>query len=196
MNFQQLSDLFPLLALAIALLVFTAIVLKLWRSRSATRQPAQPELGIDIAAIGLAAPPQGPYRLELYGTPVLLRVVVIAPSGRQQASLHPDDIPILLNQFMPNLSEICSRHQPVCRCWPSQLSSQGFSQSFFNHVCLPGNQGKGTPWTSLTGKFSVGGQAFLVGLVCCATTPNSLGQFIIEHEGQWFDTLRIRQESS
>ena len=194
MNFQTLADMLPQLAFALAMLVIVIIALNIWRGRRVNRGSQQPDLTIDLVQLGVAAPPAGPSRLEVYGTPVRLRVVVIAPAGRHQSSVHHEDIPILLNQFMPGLLEIFQSHQPLCRCWPAQLSSQGFAQSFLNHVSLPGNRGKGTPWTSTVGKFHVGEQVFLIGIVCCSETSNSLSQFIVEHEGQWFDTLRIRQE--
>ncbi len=196
MNFPELQPWLPALASALVLLVLAAITLKLWWRGRTSQDSAGPDLHIDLAAIGLAVPPPGSVRLELYGTPVRLRVLVAAPAGRHQSPLHEEDLPILLNQFLPGLAEIFPLHLPVCRCWPAQLSSQGFSQSFFNHVPLPGNRGKGTPWTSLTGKFQVGEQGFLIGLVCCSETSNSLSQFVVEHEGQWFDTLRIRQDPS
>ncbi|MFP6671488.1 MAG: hypothetical protein VB857_08750 [Pirellulaceae bacterium] len=194
MNFEPLADMLPQLAFALAMLVIVIIALNIWRGRQVKRGSQQPDLTIDLVQLGVSAPPAGPSRLEVYGTPVRLRVVVIAPAGRHQSSVHPEDIPILLNQFMPGLLEIFQSHQPLCRCWPAQLSSQGFAQSFLNHVSLPGNRGKGTPWTSIVGKFHVGEQIFLIGIVCCSETSNSLSQFIVEHEGQWFDTLRIRQE--
>lgn len=194
MNFEPLADMLPQLAFALAMLVIVIIALNIWRGRRVNRGSQQPDLTIDLVQLGVAAPPAGPSRLEVYGTPVRLRVVVIAPAGRHQSSVHPEDVPILLNQFMPGLLEIFQSHQPLCRCWPAQLSSQGFAQSFLNHVSLPGNRGKGTPWTSIVGKFHVVEQVFLIGIVCCSETSNSLSQFIVEHEGQWFDTLRIRQE--
>ena len=194
MNFEPLADMLPQLAFALAMLVIVIIALNIWRGRQVNRGSQQPDLTIDLVQLGVAAPPAGLSRLEVYGTPVRLRVVVIASAGRHQSSIHHEDIPILLNQFMPDFLEIFQSHQPLCRCWPAQLSSQGFAQSFLNHVSLPGNRGKGTPWTSIVGKFHVGEQVFLIGIACCSETSNSLSQFIVEHKGQWFDTLRIRQE--
>jgi len=196
MKLEPLYNILPQLAFALAVLTLAIIALNVWRSRRGRRISPQLDLSIDLTELGVAAPPTGTSRLEVYGTPIRLRVVVIAPAGRHQASLHHDDIPILLNQFMPGLLEIFQSHQPLCQCWPAQLSSQGFMQSFLNHVSLPGNRGKGTPWTSIVGKFHVSEQVFLIGIACCSETSNSLSQFIVEHEGQWFDTLRIRQATS
>jgi hypothetical protein len=59
-------------------------------------------------------------------------------------------------------------------------------------VALPGDRGKGTPWCSIAGRLQVGDRLFLIGLVCCAHQPNALSQFVVQHEGQWLDILRIR----
>jgi hypothetical protein len=97
-----------------------------------------------------------------------------------------------MEQLVPGMSSVLAHHQPLICRWPAQLSSTGFAQSFFNHVALPGARGRGTPWCSLAGKLAVGDRVFLVGLVFCAATSNSLSQMTVEHEGQWLDVLRIR----
>jgi hypothetical protein len=63
----------------------------------------------------------------------------------------------------------------------------------FSNLRLPGDHGKGTPWSVIAGRFEVGGQNILAGLVLCAAGPNSLGQFVIERPGQWLDLLRIKR---
>ncbi len=95
---------------------------------------------------------------------------------------------------MPGLTEIVAAHQPLVRRWPEQLSSHGFNQAFFNNLALPGSRGKGTPWCSLAGKLMVGDRQFLVGMVCSSGNPNSLGQMVVEHEGQWLNALRVREK--
>jgi hypothetical protein len=58
---------------------------------------------------------------------------------------------------------------------------------------LPGDHGKGTPWSVIAGRFEVAGQNILAGLVLCAEAPNSLGQFVIDRPGQWLDLLRVKR---
>jgi hypothetical protein len=104
-----------------------------------------------------------------------------------------EQLPDLVNRLLPNMMRVLSAHRPAFRRWPAQLSSQGFSHAFFRNVALPGDRGKGSPWCAIAGKFSGSGQTYLAGLVCCAQDSNSLGQVIVEHEGQWLDVLRISE---
>ena len=99
-----------------------------------------------------------------------------------------------MERLVPGMTDVIASHKPLICRWPAQLSSQGFAQSFFNQVALPGSRGKGTPWCSITGKISVGERSFLVGLVLCAATINSLSQVVVQHEGQWLDILRLREQ--
>ena len=194
MNITLLQPWLPVLLALLVVLLLVFFLQRLFRNRRPTKESSQEDLHIDLASLDTTGPPAGPVRLEVYGTAVHVRVLIVAPSGRHQAALHPDDLPILLDQFMPGMSDILTLHQPIRHCWPEQLSSKGFAQSFFNLVALPGNRGKGTPWTSLTGRFQAGNQVFLLGIVCCTGDSNSLSQFFVEHEGQWFDMVRIRQD--
>ena len=45
---------------------------------------------------------------------------------------------------------------------------------------------------SAAGKFEGGGQQYLVGLICCAAGPNSLGEMTVDKPGQWLSILRVR----
>jgi hypothetical protein len=129
-------------------------------------------------------------RLELYGTPVRLAVAVIAPVGREGTMPPDDQLPELFQQLIPEFDRVVASHQPVVKFWPSQLSSQGFTHAFASQVVLPGDHGKGTPWCSITGKFTAHGEQYLAGLVCCGEKAAALGHITVEHEGRWNDILR------
>lgn len=169
-----------------------------WAVRSlGRREPGQVasdlDLAIDVTQLDdRGPPPEGP-RIEFYGTPVRVAVVVVAPVGRDGEMPPADILPGILERTVPGLAEVISCHQPIVRRWPAQLSSHGFAQSFFNHVRLPGNRGKGTPWCSLAGRIQVGDRSFLVGIAFSAATSNALGQLVVEHEGMWLDILRIHE---
>ena len=94
---------------------------------------------------------------------------------------------------MPGLWAVVQAHDPLVRCWPFQLGTQGFTHSFFNNLqALPGDRGKGTPWSAVAGRFEVGDRQLLAGLICVADRPNSLSQMTVAHVGQWLDVLRVR----
>ena len=90
-----------------------------------------------------------------------LAVVVVAPGGRDGELPPPEVLPGLMERLIPDMTNVIATHQPMICRWPAQLSSQGFAQSFFNQVALPGSRGKGTPWCSITGKLQVGERSFL-----------------------------------
>ncbi len=178
---------------AVAIVLLVAI---LWGWLRRRRRPRHREMVgplVEVAQLDSSGPPLDGPRLEFYGTAVRVAVVVVAPAGRG-GELPPDDVlPGLLDRLVPGLAHIMTAHQPRIYRWPTQLSSHGFAQSFFNRVALPGARGKGTPWCSIAGKLQVGDRLFMVGLACAAGHSNSLSQVVVQHEGQWLDILRYRE---
>jgi hypothetical protein len=179
--------------LAALLFVVLPVVLFLLFHRRADRpEPVAPDLQIDLATLPDHGPePDGP-RLEFYGTPVRLAVLVLAPAGRNNPTPTDAELPDLIDSLVPGLWAVVQAHGPLVRCWPFQLSTQGFTHSFFNNVQLPGDRGKGTPWSAVAGRFEVGDRHLLAGLICVADRPNSLSQVTVAHVGQWLDVLRVR----
>ncbi len=196
MNWQELN---PMWLAAGGILLVAILLFGLWkwlrRKRRSPQRPA-PELLVDVGSLDDSGPPPDGPRLEFYGTAVRLAVLVVAPGGRDGELPPPEVLPGLLERLVPGMTNVIACHQPrICR-WPAQLSSHGFAQAFFNQVALPGSRGKGTPWCSIAGKLSVGERSFLIGLLFRAGTINSLSQIIVQHEGQWLDILRIRDQQN
>jgi hypothetical protein len=195
-NLQRLPDaaLFwggMLAALVVLLLV--VILFLLLRRRARQPELALPDLRIDVSALPDHGPPTGEPRLELYGTPVRLAVLVLAPAGRNNPLPAGSDLLGALDNLLPDFTTVVAAHRPLIRLWPCQLSTQGFVNSFFNNARLPGDRGKGTPWCAVAGRFEAGGQQLLAGLVCAADRPNSLSQVTVAHAGQWMDVLRVKE---
>ena len=182
-------------ALALCLGTMLFLILRLLRKRPVVQSDQQDELAIDVAALPASPPPKDGPQLEFYGTSVRLAVMVLAPVGRAGEIPAPAELTLTLENLLPGLQEIVSRHQPQVVLWPNQLSSQGFLQAFFNLAALPGDHGKGTPWCSVAGKFEGGGQQYLAGLICCSAGPNSLGEMTVDKPGQWLSVLRVRASS-
>ena len=68
----------------------------------------------------------------------------------------------------------------------------GFAHQFFANVRLPGNRGKGTPWSSVAGIFHIEERPVMAGLVLRAARPNSLGETLIDSEEKWLGCLRVK----
>lgn len=173
-------------------LVMAVVVFLLFRRRAVRPEPLAPDLRIDLTTLPDHGPKADGPRLEFYGTPVRLAVLVLAPAGRNNAAPTDAELPELVDSLVPGLWAVVQAHSPLVRCWPFQLSTQGFTHSFFNHVQLPGDRGKGTPWSAVAGRFEVGDRQLLAGLVCVADRPNSLSQMTVAHVGQWLDVVRVR----
>jgi hypothetical protein len=176
----------------LVVLLLIAIVFLLLRRRARQPAPALPDLRIDVAALPAHGPQEAGPRLEFYGTPVRLAVLVLAPAGRNNALPAEGELATVLDDLFPGFAAVVAAHQPLIRPWPYQLSTQGFASSFFGNVRVPGDRGKGTPWCAVAGRFETGNQQLLAGLVCVAGRPNSLSQLTVTHVGQWMDVLRIK----
>ena len=180
---------------AVVLLICLISLRWVLANRNSKRQnpnALQPNLTIDIEKLPLMPVICEPFRIEIYGSPVRIRALVLAPIGRGKSLPKKGHLGNILNHFMPNFTAILETHQPIFRQWPEQLSSSGFIQSFFNNLAIP-NKGQGTVWCSLAGKIEVFGNSYLIGLVCNTDEPNSLSQITVQRSGQWLDILRIHQ---
>jgi hypothetical protein len=188
-----------LLIAALALLVLVVAVIFIWRRlrrRVDIVIPPPVDLGIDVSQLPQSGPMDPTLQVEIYGTPVRIAVIVLAPVGRDGVVPQMHEFLDIIEQLVPNFAAAVNRDRPLIRAWSGQLSSQGFANSFFNNVPLPGDRGKGSPWCSLVGKFTANKQQFLAGIVCCGSGDNALSQYAIQHEGQWNDILRVRRTPS
>ncbi len=152
----------------------------------------EPNLHIDIAAFPCEGPPAEGPQLSVRHLPVRLVVVVTAPSGRDGAALDASDLPMALEFVTPGLGDVFRSHQPDVRCWPPQLSSEGFMHAFFRNADLPNDDGRGSPWCCIAGKFQAGDASFLLGLICCAAAPNSLTRIEAPQPTDWQGVLSVR----
>jgi hypothetical protein len=179
---------------AAAIVLIGAIIV--WRILVRRRPkwlPPPPDLTIDVGELGQQGPPGDGPVLEFYNIPVRLAAVILAPVGRGRDLPSGGQLPRVFDAIVPGLDRIVELHRPrICR-WPSQLSSSGFAHTMFANVRLPGEAGKGTPWSSVAGIFKIQGQPLMAGLVVIAQRPNSLGQTVVDSEEKWLGCLRVKE---
>jgi hypothetical protein len=178
--------------LVVVVAIVLAVVWGMFRRRRRTTLPPAADLKILVTSLGEDGPPAGPPFLEFYNLPVRLAAIVLAPVGTAGSLPSDDQLLPLVEAIVPGLDKIARSHRPLVRRWPNQVSANGFAHLFFNHVRLPGEAGRGTPWSSMAGMFKVKGQPVMAGLVFRAADANSLGQTIIASEHQWLGCLRVR----
>lgn len=129
-------------------------------------------------------------RLTIYHLPVRIRLVVLAPAGKETL-IEAAQAEALLNRVIPGLGNIASHDRPRVRVWPSQLSQQGFATAFFRHTVTPAKEGQPSPWALVAGRSQFNQPALLLGLALWADEPNNLGRVTLEPH-QWLDVLRIK----
>jgi hypothetical protein len=180
------------------LLLVLAILYAVWEAiHRRRRRPVgrTPELAIDVSTLPAGGPPAAGPQIEFYNLPMRLAVIVVAPAGRVSRLPPLEEIHGVLDAIVPGLADVAVAQQSMLYYWPPQLSSRGFAHGFFRHVPLPGDGGKGTPWSAAAGGFKVGDQPFTAGLILTAASPNALGQVIVETDTKWLDVLRVKMTS-
>jgi hypothetical protein len=185
------ADVLKYAILAAAVLAVLYVVVKVLK-RPKRPVPQVPDLAIDVMALSTENPPsQGP-ALYYYNVPVRLAALVLAPAGRARELPPINQLSDVIDCIVPGLAQVVASHKPVMHIWPTQFSTRGFAHTFFGHAKLPGEGGKGTPWSSAAGTFRIEKRPIMAGLVMRAAAPTNLGQAIIEEEAQWLDILRIK----
>lgn len=168
-------------------LLFLLLVI-LWLRRG-RRTAVDPEAAL-IENLGEYAPAgPGPQRLQLYGQPLRLRLVVLAPLGKRAAPTD-DAVEPLLNSVLPGLGDIARQDRPRIRVWPPQLSQHGFAPTFFRLTHRPEQAGKASPWILVAGPVRAGGQQFLLGLALVADKPTDRGNLALQMR-QWCEVFRV-----
>ena len=181
---------YAVIGLAVLLLLYIVYRVLTRRKKEPVQRAA--DQGVDIASLGSDGPPAGAAGLEFYNLPVRLAAVVLAPAGRVRDLPPPGGLDGLFDAIVPELSKVVATHKPLIRRWSPQLSVKGFSLVVFQRCPLPGDRGKGTPWSTMAGVFEMEGQPVMAALILRSVSDNSHGQRIIEAPHEWLDGLRVK----
>ncbi len=134
----------------------------------------------------------GPRRLLIEGWPARVRLIVVAPVGKENPITVSEVAPIL-EQMFRGLGHVLKYDQPLIRIWPPQLSSQGFAPTFHRLVHKPEPEGQPSHWVLAAGQTTSRPRPLLLGLVLWADEPNTLGRLTLE-PGQWLGVLSVRRQ--
>lgn len=169
-------------------LIVVVLFFKL-RRRKVIAQEEKPLASIAISSLSEGPKPDNT-KLTYFGTPVRIALIVVAPSGRHAVLPPGRDLLKILEAITPSFGETVEKNAPVIRRWPAQLSVRGFAHAFFNGLEMPGNRGKGTVWSAVSGRVEYGNASYLVGITFCSNEPNALSEHLVEHPGEWLSVLR------
>ena len=180
-------------AALLLLLLLGLLVRAVWRALFGRKPPKEDwdrHLRVQLDECPLPVRPPGVQWLYIYHLSVRLRLVVLAPPGKD-AEVDALAVEKLLDRILPGLGGIAANDRPRIRVWPKQMSGQGFIASF--HRCTVKSEPEGEPsrWVLVTGRAMVGRQAVLLGLGLWAGEPNAIGRLTLEPH-QWLDVLRLR----
>ena len=137
-------------------------------------------------------PPASTRRLTVNGTPVRVRLVVVAPTGKQQDPIPPDDVRGVLDDVFRGLGKYVMADRPRVRVWPPQLSVAGFAPTFHRLVASPDAGGQPSRWVKLAGPARTGKRPVLLGLAVLADEPTKLGDVQVETT-EWGELLHIER---
>jgi hypothetical protein len=142
----------------------------------------------------LPVQPPGDQLLSVYHLPARLRLVIVAPAGKDM-QLDAIAVEKLLDRLIPGLGAVAANDRPRIRVWPAQMSYQGFTAAF--HRCTPRHEPEGTPsrWVLAAGRAQAGRQPVLLGLGLWTDEPNTIGRVNLGPQ-QWLDVLRLRVRES
>ncbi len=135
-------------------------------------------------------PPSSGNDLLVNSIPSRLRLVVIAPTGSQNANFSADDAADILDDVLRGLGDYLQADKPRVKIWPAQLSIPGFAPSFHRLAITPDAGAKASPWIKLAGPARVGKKTYLIGLALLADEPTKLGEVHMDPT-DWQEMLQI-----
>jgi hypothetical protein len=147
------------------------------------------ELDIDLDDCPLPTRPPGDRQLTVYHHPARLRLVVVAPVGRE-GEVDATAVEQLLDRVVPGLGAAAQADRPRVRVWPAQVSHQGFAAAFHRHTPKAAGRGEPSRWVMLAGRAQVGRQALMIGLGLWADEPITIDRVNVQPH-QWLDVLRL-----
>ncbi len=133
-------------------------------------------------------PLAGARQLQIQGTPARIRLIVLAPVGRNP--LGQEEVEAILNEVLRGLGDVAKQDKPRVRVWPSQLSSQGFAPTFHRVTLKPEKEGTPSRWILLAGPASAGRRPVLLGMAVLTDQPTTRGRVTVE-ANSWAEMLRI-----
>jgi hypothetical protein len=171
----------------IVLMVLGVVLRSLFRRKA---KPKAASLEENLATYPPLKPSGGDRRLLIEGVPVRMRLVAIAPAGKE-SEVDPEKLEAYLDKILPGLGDVCRQDKPRVRIWPMQLSYEGFTKHFHRNTLVPEPKGELSPWVVIAGRAKLGKMQIMVGFALQAIKPTTLGRLTVEaHE--WDSRLRIR----
>ena len=177
-------------AAVIILLLLFGLLSFLRKLFSRNRQIPSKNLEEHFAQYPPLKPSSGDRRLTIEGVPVRLRLVVVAPAGKE-SGFDDQKIDKLLDRILPGLGGIFNADKPRVRLWPMQLSYQGFANHLHRNTIIPEGDGQLSKWAVVAGRAKLDDCHVMLGLGLEALKPTTIGRKTIDSH-EWDVMLRVR----
>ncbi len=177
------------IGIAILLLVIS-VAIRHWTKSSAPL--AELSLLEDLGQYPPAPPlPVASPTLKVHGLPARIRLIVIAPLGKERySSIDAELASGIVNEALPNLTEIVQRDQAKARIWPPQLSNQGFAAAVQRHTLFPVVSSQRKKWLLVVGKVIFDERSFGLAIALWTEKPHTLGPIILDKPHRWMEVLQ------
>lgn len=187
---QLTGNIYVLIGGGVAVLIVLLILVRVLGGGK--KGPAQ-ERGLKPENLADFPPPPGApgsRRLTVHGNPVRLRLVIVAPIGREN-TIDAAAVEAELDKVQKGLGAMCKQDKPRVRVWPAQLSNQGFAPTFHRLVETPEAEGQPSRWVLMAGPTSSKPRPILLGLALLADEPNARGRLTLKAD-QWAEALHFQ----
>ena len=156
------------------------------------KKRVEPERGQeeDLSEYPPAPGQPGSRRLTVHGRPVRLRLVVVAPVGKQTVA-EGGAVEALLEGVLRGLGQAAQQDKPRIRVWPPQLSVQGFAPTFFRRTLCPDRAGQPSHWVLAAGPARAGGRPVLLGLAMWGEDKAPMEQMTLA-DTDWDEALQMK----
>ncbi|VTS06653.1 hypothetical protein [Tuwongella immobilis] len=140
------------------------------------------------------APPAGSRTLHYQNEPTRLRLVVVAPQGKNGEPITADDVPALLDEVCRGLGAMVRLDKPRIKVWPPQLSIPGFAPTFHRLITTGDDAKSPTKWILTAGPAKAGKRPILLAMALKADDAMERDLEIVTQPAEWNDRLRIVSE--
>jgi hypothetical protein len=137
-----------------------------------------------------APPGAGQRTLDFNGLSTRIRLIVMAPSGKQKETLTAEQIPALMGDLLRGLQTVIKTDKPRMKVWPTQLSVDGFAPTFHRLVSSPDADNTKSHWVRLAGPVKIGGKPYLLAMALYSEETTKIGKVIMD-ANQWAGDLKI-----
>ncbi len=172
----------------IVLLVGAGILRLLFRGKP-HKPDDRSDLTEDLSTYPDLKTTSGDRQLRAEGTPVRLRLVVLAPAGNTE--INEDELPAILEEIVSGLGDIFKHDKPRVKVWPKQVSYQGFATFFHSHTPTGAEEKTQSRWIMVAGRVKAGTKQCMLGVALQSIKPNTIGRRTVDSH-EWANVLRVR----